>query len=259
MAARENVDAPRPGPTSASASWWGVGALDLLLADEDPTARAGLEGLLAPGMRATVCGDGAEALWQAGRIVPAVVVLSATLPVVSAAEVAGVLARHSEGPDTIAVGVGPGQAERAGHVLGAGAGRLVSRPYRAGEVLALLRECLERRGRRRQEAAVLTMGPLHLDVPAFEARAAGRSMSLTLQEFELLRLLMARAGTVVPHQQIRRRLGEARGKPVGADAVAVHVRRLRRHLAGVADILAVRSIGYRLHLTAGGRDDEERR
>ncbi len=232
--------------------------LDLLLAYEDPTARAGLEGSAHPWrMRATVCGDGAEALWQAGRITPALVILSATLPVVSAAEVAGVLARHREGLDTIAVGVGPGQAERAGQVLEAGAGRVVSRPYRGGEIEPLLRECLERRGQSRREAAVLTVGPLRLDGSAFEARAGGRPMQLTLQEFELLRLLMARAGTVVPHQQTRRRLGQARGKPVGADAVAVHVRHLRRHLAGVADILTVRSLWYRLHLPASGRDDEE--
>ena len=251
MTARENIDAPGPDRTSASASWWGIGPLDLLLADEDPDARAELQGLLTPGMRATVCDDGAEALWQAGRIAPAVVILSATLPVVSAAEVAEVLARHREELDTIAVGVGAGQAEQAGQVLGAGAGRVVSRPYRAGEIEPLLRECLERRGRRRHEAAVLTAGPLRIDGSAFEAQAAGRPIHLTLQEFELLRLLMVRAGTVVSHQQIRRRLGEARGWPIGGDAVAVHVRHLRRHLTGVADILAVRGLGYRLRVPTG--------
>ena len=239
-------------------SWWGTGPLSVLLADEDPAARAALQGLMAPGVRATVCGDGAEALWQAGRIAPSVVILSATLPGVSAAEVAGVLTRHREGLDTVAVGVGPGQAERAGAVLVAGAGRVVSRPYRSGEIEPLLRECLDRRGQGRNGTAVLTVGPLQLDGPAFEARAAGRPMRLTLREFELLRLLMVHAGSVVSHQQIRRQLGEARGKSVSPDAVAVHVRRLRACLVGVADILAVRGMGYRLRVPTEGRDDAVR-
>jgi DNA-binding response OmpR family regulator len=202
-------------------------------------------------VRATVCGDGAEALWHAGRIGPAIVILSATLPVLSAAEVAGVLARHREGLDTIAVGVRIGEAERAGPVLVAGAGRVVSRPYRSGEIEPLLRECLERRGRR-PDQSVLTLGPLHLDGPAFEARVAGRPMHLTLREFELLRLLMMDAGRVVSHQRIRRQLGEARGKSVSPDAVAVHIRHLRARLVGAADILAVRGLGYRLRVPTEG-------
>jgi two-component system OmpR family response regulator len=258
VTARDDLHAPGPSRTrNLAASWWGTGALGILLADEDPAARAELPALVTPGVRVTVCADGAEALWHAGRIGPAVVILSATLPVVSAAEVAGVLARHREGLDTIAVGVRVGEADRAGPVLVAGAGRVVSRPYRPGEIEPLLRECLERRGQR-PDQAVLTLGPLHLDGPACEARVAGRPMRLTLREFELLRLLMVDAGRVVPHQRIRRQLGEARGKSVGPDAVAVHVRRLRMRLAGVADILAVRGLGYRLRVPTDERTTRSR-
>jgi hypothetical protein len=75
------------------------------------------------------------------------------------------------------------------------------------------------------------VGSLQLDGPAFEARAA----------------------------EIRGRLGNARGRSVSPDAVAVHVRRLRSRLTGVADILAVRGLGYRLRVTGERQDDEERR
>jgi DNA-binding response OmpR family regulator len=227
----------------------------VLVADEDPAARAGFQRLVDSRADLTLCGDGAEALWEAGRIGPSVVVLSATLPVVPATEVASVLARHREGPVSIAVGVGFGQAERAGAVLASGANRVMSRPYAAREVEPLLREHLA--GERQARLGVLAVGPLVLDGPAFEVSAHGRPLSLTLREFELLGLLMVHADSVVPPEYIREQLREARGDPVSADTVALHIRRLRARLAGVADILSVRGVGYRLRLhdddVGGGR------
>jgi DNA-binding response OmpR family regulator len=198
----------------------------------------------------TVCADGAEALWEAGRLAPSVVVLSATLPVVAAAEVAGVVARHRDGPVSIAVGVGFGETEQAAPVLAAGGNRVMSRPYQAREIEPLLDEHLAGEGHHGQ--GTLTIGPLALDAPAFEVSAAGRPLRLNLREFELLRLLMAHAGSVVTQHHIREQMWERRGDSISANTVAVHVRRLRSHLSGVADILVVRGVGYRLRVGDDG-------
>jgi two-component system, OmpR family, response regulator len=256
VAVREESDAPGPPRRHTPLPFWATAEGGLLLADEDPAAFADLQRLTTPHLHATVCGDGAEALWQAGRLGPSVVVLSATLPVVSAADVAAVLARHGGGVDIIAVGVGAGQTERAGPVLAAGARRVVSRPYRAAEIDPLLRERRERRGPG-AVASSFAVGPLELDGPSFEVRVAGRPVHLTLREFELLRILMSRAGSVVPHEEVRRQLGQARGADVSRDTLAVHVRHLRARLGGVADILAVRGLGYRLRVRTAGTDQEE--
>jgi DNA-binding response OmpR family regulator len=176
---------------------------------------------------------------------PSVVVLSATLPVVSAADVAAVLIAHGEASGGLAVAVGLGETDRARPVLAAGASTVLSRPYRRRELEALLHAHLVRPGHPRGQA-VLSVGVLHLDGPAFQASAAGRPMRLTLREFELLRLLMVHAGKVVSPEHIRSVLWEARGESVSANTIAVHIRHLRAHLDGVADILTVRGVGYRL-------------
>ena len=220
--------------------WLDAAPVGVLVADEDPAARADLPRLVGAGVDVTVCTDGAEALWQAGRVEPSVVILSATLPVVSAADVAAVLTRHGSVRGAVLVSVAVGEAEQAGPVLAAGATGVVSRPYRAGEIQPLLRGHLERRAR------VLEAGDLALDGPAFEARAAGRPLRLTLREFELLRLLMIHVGRVVPPDIIRQEIWAVRGETVTANTIAVHVRHLRRHIAGVADIVTVRGVGYRL-------------
>ncbi len=249
MAARDPLEAMSPGRRSVQGSappWWESPGLDVLVADEDPASRAGLQGMFAPRVNATVCGDGAQALWHAGRHEPAVVILSARLPVVSAAEVAAVISRHRGGPGAIAVSVGPGEADLATPVLEAGANSVVSRPYRSHEVEPLLANYLVQRDQVLQRAAVVTVGPLRLDPPAFQASAGGRRLCLRLREFGLLRLLMLHAGSVVSQQHIREQLWEARGDSVSANTIAVHVRRLRAHLDGIAQIVAVRGMGYRL-------------
>jgi two-component system, OmpR family, response regulator len=229
--------------------WWETGALSVLVADEDPAAREGFQRLTEGRADVTLASNGAEALWQAGRVAPSVVVLSATLPVVPAAEVASVLAGHRQGgPSSIVVSVGAGQVDQIGPVLAAGANRIVSRPYSAREVEPLLREHLAQLDERHQRRDVLTVGGLRLDGPAFEVSAHGRPLRMNLREFELLRLLMVHAGSVVPQHLIREQLWEVRGDSVTANTIAVHIRRLRAHLAGVAEILSVRGVGYRLRV-----------
>jgi DNA-binding response OmpR family regulator len=232
--------------------WWETGALSVLVADEDPAARAGFQRLTEGRAEVTLASNGAEALWEAGRVAPSVVVLSATLPVVPAAEVASVLAGHADdGPASIVVSVGVGQADQIAPVLAAGANRVVSRPYSARELEPLLREHLAHLDDRSQRRAVVTVGALRLDGPAFEVTAHGRPLRMNLREFELLWVLMVHAGSVVPQQLIREQLWEARGDTVSANTIAVHIRRLRSHVAGVAEILSVRGVGYRLRV-----DDE---
>ena len=256
MPARDRHDTAPTGPGRTAtplSSWLESAPVRVLVADEDPGARSGLPHLVGPGVDVTVCTDGAEALWHAGRVEPVVVLLSATLPVVSAADVAAVLARRGAVRGAVLVGVAVGEAEQAGPVLAAGATGVVSRPYRAEEIQPLLRGHLER-----PRARVLEAGDLTLDGPAFEARAAGRPLRLTLREFELLRLLMIHMGRVVPPDTIRREIWAARGETVTANTIAVHVRHLRRHIAGVADIVTVRRVGYRLvPATAAGRGRRE--
>lgn len=228
--------------------WSDPAALNVLVADEDPTARAGMQTLLGAGVSATFCSDGMEALWHAGRVDPVVVVLSATLPGLSAAGVASVVSRHRDGVQTIVVGVGKGQTDQAGPVLAAGADGVVSRPYRAQEIEPLLRSYLLRLAAHHQRTAVLRVGALELNGPAFEAWAAGRPLRLALRDFEMLRLFMTHAGGVVSFGHIRRELWESRGESVSSNTIAVHVRHLRLHLQGVADIVSVRGVGYRLGL-----------
>ncbi len=248
------ADAPvRSLRSMVAAPWWDMGTSGWLVADEDPAARVAMARLVGTRVGLVLCGDGAEALWAAGRRQPSVVIVSATLPVVPAAEVAAVLSRHRDGRETVLVGVGVGEAERAAAVLASGAAGVVSRPYRSEEIEPLVRSHEDAMKSLLEERAVLTVGQLRLDGPAFRVTAAGRPVPLRLREFELLRLLMLNHGAVVTVTQVQKELCGSRGRPVSPSTIAVHVRHLRARLRGIVAIITVRGVGFRL----SAPDEEE--
>ena len=191
-----------------------------------------------------VCHDGADALFQAGRFSPDVVLLSARLPILSASEVITAIRRRTQ--LHIAVGISAGDAEHAAPALAAGASDLLSRPYRLKELQVLLGGYVARARERRDQQAVLRLGPLELDSSAHEVRASGRPLELTLMEFELLRYLMVHADRAVTHEQIRKDVWGARGTEATSNTVAVHIRRIRAQIDGAAQLISIRGLGYRL-------------
>jgi DNA-binding response OmpR family regulator len=239
----------RGTPWSRPVSWWEVDTPEWLVADEDPESREAVERLVDSRVALVMCGDGAEALWEAGHRRPSVVIVSATLPVVPAAEVAAVLSRHRAGRETVLVGVGLGEADRAASVLASGAAGVVSRPYRSQEIDRLIRSHQDEMKPFLENRAVLTVGSVRLDGPAFTVTAAGHHVPLRLREFELLRILMLHHGGVVTQAQMQGQLRGIRGGPVSANTIAVHIRHLRVRLRGVAEIVTVRGLGYRLSVT----------
>ena len=97
-----------------------------------------------------------------------------------------------------------------------------------------------------QSDRMMTLGPLCLDVTSRTATLGGESLSLTAQEFALLRALMQSPDAAVTREQLLRTawgyqtMGETR-------TVDVHIQRLRRKL-GATCIETVYKMGYRLKM-----------
>lgn len=215
----------------------------LLVVDPEPHD-SGLETeLLEQGVATVGCRDGAEALVEFGRRRPDAVLAAPRLPVVDTPAV--VHALREAGCRTVLVGIGPEDLELAGPALVAGATGVVARPYVAAEVLGRLEVDQHDLSQRLR----LVFGPLELDPSAYRV-AVGETVldNLPLKEFELLRLLMARADHVVTPEEIRAALWGEDSPGPSSNSITVHVGRLRHRLEGVAQIRTVRGRGYRLTL-----------
>lgn len=119
-------------------------------------------------------------------------------------------------------------------------------PFHPVELEARL-EHLLRRQDTGPDAAIITFGPLSLNVETYQAMVAGRALDLTYMEYELLRYLTTQPGKVFSREIL---LSEVWGYDYygGARTVDVHIRRLRSKLGEEhAKLIAtVRSVGYRL-------------
>ena len=92
----------------------------------------------------------------------------------------------------------------------------------------------------------LEVGKLTLDPRARTVTAAGRSLALTVSEFELLKLLITERGTVLRTDDIARAIWGYQSAG-SANFLQAHVSRLRRKLKqdGVEDpTMTVRGVGY---------------
>lgn len=132
-----------------------------------------------------------------------------------------------------------GNAEHLRALYQAGCDVLV-RPFDARGLLGAVDALLE------SSCRVLTLGPLRMDVTEHTVTLAGAELTLTAQEFSLLRALMLSPDAALTREELLRTawgyqdMGETR-------TVDVHIQRLRRKL-GATSIETVYKLGYRLKM-----------
>jgi DNA-binding response OmpR family regulator len=179
------------------------------------------------------------------------IVLDVMLPVRSGFEVLRQLRRKSSAPVVMLTARG----EEVDRIVGLeiGADDYLPKPFNPRELVARMRAIL-RRTRRDQDHTVaflpskrLQVGDVEMDVTARLVLRSGKKVDLTAVEFNLLEILLRKAGELVPREDlIQTVLGRS---PYPYDrSIDVHVSKLRKKLghevSGMERIKTIRSVGY---------------
>ncbi|WP_079175243.1 response regulator transcription factor [Streptomyces malaysiense] len=235
----------------------------VLLAEDDRAIRHALErALTLEGYEVTAVADGVEALAQAHRTPPDVLLLDVMMPGIDGLQVCRVL--RAEG-DRTPILMLTALVETADRIAGldAGADDYVVKPFDVEEVFARLRALLRRttpvpagpaggdgggggRGEPQLSDRQVEAAGIRMDLQARRAWRGKRELELTRTEFELLELLVRNAGIVLDHSTIYDRIWGYDFGP-GSKNLAVYVGYLRRKLdePGAPQLIhTVRGVGY---------------
>jgi two-component system phosphate regulon response regulator PhoB len=193
--------------------------------------------------------DGEQALAEASRQPPDLMILDRMLPRLSGDEVA---LRMKRDPRTAGVPIimltakAEDEDELVGFALGAD--DYVRKPFSVKLVLARVAAVMRRQRTASGKREVLSAGPLVLDHGRHEVQVDGRALDVTATEFRILAVLMAARGRVLTREQlIDNALGQ--GAAVTNRAMDVHIAALRKKLGSAAPCIhTIRGVGYAFRL-----------
>jgi DNA-binding response OmpR family regulator len=221
----------------------------ILLAEDDRTLQDVLRfNLVKEGYSVIQAFSGAEALTQARKARPDLILLDIMLPELSGLEVCRILRLETSAPIILLTAKGDEIDKVVG--LEMGADDYLTKPFSMQELLARVRAHLRRMqmGTSEGEAPIHVAG-LVIDVPRHQVKKADALLNLTQREYELLVFLARNRGLVFSREQL---LEKVWGYAFGGDSrtVDVHIRWLRQKIeddaANPRHLLTVRGAGYKL-------------
>ena len=224
----------------------------LVVEDEESFVEALKVGLKREGFRVEVARDGVQAIEMFDIVKPDVILLDIMLPRMSGIDVCLQLRKKTLTPIIMVTAKGAEIDTVVG--LEVGADDYVTKPYRMRELTARIRAVLRRVPSERSDrggelsSGSLLVGDVALDPDEHNVVIRGETHKLPLKEFELLHLLLANAGRVLPRDVLIDRVW-------GSDYVGdtktldVHIKRLRTKVeddpAQPSRIVTIRGLGYK--------------
>ncbi len=223
----------------------------LVVEDESDLAELVAFNLQQEGYSVVVASDGASALAEVKRQKPDLVVLDLMLPDIPGTEVCRRL-RRDPATERMPVVILTARGEEVDRIVGfeVGADDYVVKPFSPRELVLRLASVLRRSQpappESVDEASLIEIGELSIDVGRHRATVAGEEVPVTALEFKLLLDLASRRGRVQTRDALLDRVwGYSPG--VETRTVDTHVKRLREKLGLASDYIeTVRGVGYRM-------------
>ena len=215
--------------------------MDLLIVeDDDAVASALLAAVSSAGHKAERVFRGSDALLQHRKA--AMILLDLGLPDMDGLEVLRKLRQVTLNPVIILTARDDERSVIRG--LRLGADDYLIKPVKLNELLARIEAVARRMGRAAAPSSELTAGDVTISLDHRTAEVAGRALSLTPTEFELLALLVKHGGSIATREQIMDALwGDAFA--AASRSLDVHLTGLRAKLGRPGYIVNVRGVGYR--------------
>ena len=219
----------------------------ILVVDDTASVRQLLQDYLTQqGFRVVTAANGQEAIYEARRSNPDLILLDIMMPKMDGFEFLRQYRKEKQTPIIVITA----KEEETDAVLGLelGADDYVIKPFRMRELVSRVRAVLRRQESASDPNRVLSAGDINLDPATHTVSVRGAPADLTPLEFDLLALLMSAPGRVFTREQISERLADS-GFAGLERTLNVHIRNLRAKVesnpAEPEYIETVFGVGYR--------------
>jgi phosphate regulon transcriptional regulator PhoB len=221
----------------------------IAIVEDDPELAALIEyNLTHQGYQAQIFNGSGGTLRTLEQARPDLILLDVMLPEIDGFELCRQI-RQSEALGRIPVLFLTARSDEVDRVLGLeiGGDDYMTKPFSPRELIARVKTHL-RREERDAEPALVEVGPFRLDRTAHRVFQAGRELSFTSTEFNLMEFFLTHPGRAYSREQL---LDSVWGKQryVTPRTVDVHIRRLREQIEEQPEnprhLTTVRGFGYR--------------
>lgn len=216
--------------------------MNILIVEDDAILGQAIElGLRERGFIPTLVRTGGAAISAVPQYQPEAIILDLGLPDLDGKRVLQAL-RAKQVTLPILILTARDESAEVIRCLDAGADDYLVKPFHMDVLAARLRAL----GRRQlgHTSATLKQGEILLNMTERTCRVAMQPVALSTKEFDLLQLLVSRAGRVLTREFIEQQLSRGEAEPE-SNALEVHMHHLRKKLGEHHAIQTIRGIGYR--------------
>jgi DNA-binding response OmpR family regulator len=228
----------------------------LIIEDSRPMQRTLQRLFESDSLGVRIASDGEEGLESFRQETPNVVVLDLKLPGLSGKELCRSLKAEMPSVPIVVLSANADVDDKV-VLLELGADDYVTKPFSPKELLARVRRAMRRNIKKQQAAGnleaaaprdLLIFGDVEIDFTSMEAKRSGKPVSMTAQEFKLLRFLSRSTDRVISREELLNEVWGYQNYP-STRTVDNHILRLRQKLepdpAHPRFFVTVHSAGYK--------------
>ncbi len=221
----------------------------ILIVDDEPDILELIEyNLNKEGYQVFVAHNGQEAVAEAKRVLPDLIILDVMMPKMDGIEACRIMRTMPEFKNTFMVFL-TARSEEYSEIAGfnVGADDYIAKPIKPRALVSRINAIL-RRNQPSEDSTdnKLEIGDLVIDREAFMVFQGGEKVVLAKKEFELLYLLASKPGKVYTREAILKNIWED-SVVVTNRTIDVHIRKLREKL-GENYVSTVKGVGYKFEL-----------
>ncbi len=221
----------------------------ILIVDDEPDILELIEyNLNKEGYHVFTAGNGQEAVAEAKKVLPDLIILDVMMPKMDGIEACRIMRTMPEFKTTFMVFL-TARSEEYSEIAGfnVGADDYIAKPIKPRALVSRINAIL-RRNQPSDDSPEnkLEIGDLVIDREAFMVFQGGEKVVLAKKEFELLYLLASKPGKVYTREAILKNIWED-SVVVTNRTIDVHIRKLREKL-GETYVSTVKGVGYKFEL-----------